>query len=233
MAESTEDKKKKERPKKVRHEDLTLDMFIESNLKICSEVMLPISQCLLSNASRVEDIQVVYSHPQPIAQCYNWLAKNMPHVDIKETFSTAVAAQMAKTEPHSAAIASDFAAKAYDVPVLRQRIEDNAQNYTRFWVIGTESPGRTGSDKTSIMFSIKDGVGALHEVLKPFSKHTINMTKIESRPFRKKPWEYIFFVDIEGHVEDPSIKEALADMTGCAQFLKVLGSYPRSSRMLA
>ena len=212
--------------------NLTLDMFIESPLQICSEVMLAISQCLLSTERKLEDIKVVYSHPQPIAQCYNWLAKNMPQADIKETFSTAVAAQMAKTEPGSAAIASEFAAQTHEVPILRQRIEDNAQNYTRFWVIGRQSPGRTGSDKTSIMFSIKDGVGALHEILKPFSTHAINMTKIESRPFRKKPWEYIFFIDIEGHQQDTSIRCALDEVGASAQFMKVLGSYPRSDRML-
>ena len=212
--------------------NLTLDMFIESPLQICSEVMLAISQCLLSTELKLDDIKVVYSHPQPIAQCYNWLAKHMPHADIKETFSTAIAAQMAKTEPGSAAIASEFAAKAHEVPILRQRIEDNAQNYTRFWIIGQQSPGRTGSDKTSIMFSIKDGVGALHEILKPFSTHAINMTKIESRPFRKKPWEYIFFIDIEGHQQDNPIRCALDEVAASAQFMKVLGSYPRSDRML-
>ena len=212
--------------------NLTLDMFIESPLQICSEVMLAISQCLLSTERKLDAIKVVYSHPQPIAQCYNWLAKHMPHADIKETFSTAIAAQMAKTEPGSAAIASEFAAKAHEVPILRQRIEDNAQNYTRFWIIGQQSPGRTGSDKTSIMFSIKDGVGALHEILKPFSTHAINMTKIESRPFRKKPWEYIFFIDIEGHQQDNPIRCALDEVAASAQFMKVLGSYPRSDRML-
>ena len=212
--------------------NLTLDMFIESPLQICSEVMLAISQCLLSTERKLDAIKVVYSHPQPIAQCYNWLAKHMPHADIKETFSTAIAAQMAKTEPGSAAIASEFAAKAHEVPILRQRIEDNAQNYTRFWIIGQQSPGRTGSDKTSIMFSIKDGVGALHEILKPFSTHAINMTKIESRPFRKKPWEYIFFIDIEGHQQDNPIRCAIDEVAASAQFMKVLGSYPRSDRML-
>lgn len=211
--------------------NLTLDMFIDSPLQICSEVMLAISQCLLSREQRLEDIRVVYSHPQPIAQCYNWIAKNLSHADIKETFSTAIAAQTAKTEPASAAIASEFAAVTHEVPILRRRIEDNAQNYTRFWVIGTRSPGRTGNDKTSVMFSIKDGVGALHDILRPFSTYGINMTKIESRPFRKKPWEYIFFIDIEGHQEDGHVKAALAELAASAQFLKVLGSYPRSSRM--
>ncbi|MEI6126366.1 MAG: prephenate dehydratase [Pseudomonadota bacterium] len=210
--------------------NLTLDMFIESGLHICAEVMLEISQCLLSHAQSLDDIRVVYSHPQALAQCYSWLAKNLPHADIKETFSTAMAAKTAKQEPHSAAIASEFAAKTYGVPIVQLRIEDNAQNYTRFWVIGSTSPGRTGDDKTSLMFSIKDGVGALHDMLEPFARHSINLTKIESRPFRKKPWEYIFFIDIEGHTDDEPIQRAIDEVADKSQFIKVLGSYPKSNR---
>jgi len=116
--------------------NLTLDMFIESNLQICAEIMLEISQCLLSTAANPEEIRVVYSHPQALAQCYNWLAKNLPHAEIKETFSTAMAAKTASAEPGSAAVASEFASKIYGVPICRLRIEDNAQNFTRFWVIG-------------------------------------------------------------------------------------------------
>ncbi len=212
--------------------NLTLDMFIESPLKICAEVMLEISHCLLSHTSSLEDIKVVHSHPQPIAQCYSWISKYLPHVEIKETYSTAIAAKMAKDNPEVAAIASEFAGKLYDVPVVKRSIEDNSQNYTRFWVIGTNSPGRTGHDKTSLMFSIKDGVGALHSLLLPFSKHKINMTKIESRPFQKKPWEYIFFIDIEGHVEDESIAQAIDEVSRSAHFMKVLGSYPRSAPVI-
>lgn len=209
--------------------NLTLDMFIESSLNICAEVMLEISQCLLSFAEKTDDIKVVYSHQQALAQCYNWLSKNMPDTEIKETFSTAAAAQMAKKDPASAAIASDFAARLYGIPVLKQKIEDNTNNFTRFWVIGKKTPGRTGSDKTSLMFSIKDGVGALHTMLYPFAKHNINMTKIESRPFRKKPWEYIFFIDIEGHQEDEHINNALEEVAHLSQFIKVLGSYPKGN----
>jgi len=208
--------------------NLTLDMFIESPLQICSEVMLEISHCLLSHAARLEDIRVVYSHPQALAQCYSWLSKYVPHAEMKETFSTAVAAQMAQQDSSSAAIAGAYAAKVYGLPVCKPKIEDNPQNYTRFWVIGTASPGRTGHDKTSLMFSIKDGVGALHDMLQPFAKHQINLSKIESRPFRKKPWEYIFFIDIEGHAEDRNVQAALEGVARAAQFMKILGSYPRS-----
>ncbi|MCX8042701.1 MAG: prephenate dehydratase [Desulfobacterota bacterium] len=212
--------------------NLTLDMFIESPLHICAEVLLEISQCLLSHAPSLEDITVVYSHPQALAQCYNWLAKNLPHAEIKETFSTAMAAKMAQEQPHVAAIASEFAAKTYGVPVCRLRIEDNPHNFTRFWVIGSTSPGRTGCDKTSLMLSIKDGVGALYNILAPFADNGINLTKIESRPFRKKPWEYIFFIDLEGHQEDQPVSRAIDRVTAMSQFIKVLGSYPKGSRLL-
>jgi len=212
--------------------NLTLDMFIESPLQICAEVLLEISQCLLSHAATLEDITVVYSHPQALAQCYNWLTKNLPHAEIKETFSTAMAAKMAQGKPHIAAVASEFAATTYGVPICRKRIEDNPHNYTRFWVIGSASPGKTGCDKTSLMLSIKDGVGALFNILSPFANNNINLTKIESRPFRKKPWEYIFFIDLEGHQEEAHVKRAIDQVTTMAQFIKVLGSYPKGSRLL-
>jgi chorismate mutase/prephenate dehydratase len=210
--------------------NLTLDMFIESPLQICSEVLLEISHALLSRSACLEDITTVYSHPQPIAQCYDWISKNLAHAEVKEVFSTAMAAKMAREDPQIAAIASEFAAKIYGVPVLKRKIEDNPQNFTRFWVIGKMSPGRTGEDKTSLMFSIRDGVGALYEMLEPFAKHHINLTKIESRPFRKKPWEYIFFIDIEGHIEDDNVKSALDMVTRNSEFMKVLGSYPKGQK---
>ena len=209
--------------------NLTLDMFIESPLQICSEVMLEISQCLLSHTGNLEGIKVVYSHPQALAQCYNWLVKNLPNAEIKETFSTAIAAKKACEESGTAAIASEFASRIYNIPIVKPKIEDNARNYTRFWVIGTQSPGRTGNDKTSLMFSIKDGVGALYAALEPFGKNGINLTKIESRPFRKKPWEYIFFIDIEGHINDSNIQSAIDEVKGSSEFIKVLGSYPRAN----
>ena len=210
--------------------NLTLDMFIESPLQICAEVMLEISHSLLSRHDRLEDIRTVYSHPQALAQCYGWLNKHLAHAEVKEVFSTAMAAKLALEEPHTAAIASEFAAKIYGIPVLKHKIEDNPQNFTRFWVIGKQSPGRTGDDKTSLMFSIRDGVGALSEMLDPFANNSINLTKIESRPFRKKPWEYIFFIDIEGHVADANVKKALAKVTRNSQFMKVLGSYPKGKK---
>jgi len=209
--------------------NLTLDMFFDSPLQICAEVMLNISQCLLSNEKKAENIKVIYSHPQAIAQCYTWISRNLPDVKVKETLSTAMAARTAKAEQGAAAIASEFAAKTYRLPVLKARIEDNPHNYTRFWVIGHKSPGSTGKDKTSLMYSIRDGVGALYQLLQPFSDNGINLTKIESRPFRKKPWEYIFFIDIEGHMDDPVIRKTIDSLASASRFMKVLGSYPRSA----
>ena len=209
--------------------NLTLDMFIDSEVQICAEVMLEISHCFLSMEENIEAIKTVFSHPQAIAQCYNWIQNNLSHAEVKETFSTAMAAQTAKKEPQSAAIASEYAGKTYGLPILKRKIEDNTKNYTRFWVIGPQSPGRTGNDKTSLMFSIKDGIGALHSMLHPFAKNNINLTKIESRPVREKPWAYIFFIDIEGHIEDKNVKDAINELSGASQFVKVLGSYPRAN----
>lgn len=208
--------------------NLTLDLFIDSHLKICAEILLKVAHHLLSKSGKVEDVKRVYSHPQAIAQCTNWLAKNLPHIPVKEVFSTAKAAQHAAEDENVAAIASEFAAKHYNLRIVRRDIEDIAQNFTKFWVIGKKSPGRTGNDKTSIMISLKDGVGALYHMLEPFAGQEINLTKIESRPFKKRPWEYIFFIDIEGHAQDENVSLALQEIQKSSQFHKVLGSYPKS-----
>ena len=208
--------------------NLTLDLFIDSSLQICAEILLHVSHNLLSKTGRIEDIKRIYSHPQALPQCRNWLAKNLPHIPVKEVFSTAKAAQHAVEDQNVAAIASAFAARYYCLKTVRKSIEDVAENFTKFWVIGKKSPGRTGNDKTSIMFSLRDGVGALHQMLEPFSDQGINLTKIESRPFKKRPWEYIFFIDIEGHVQDENVSSALDEVKKRSQFLKILGSYPRS-----
>jgi len=206
----------------------TLDMFIDSQLKICAEILLEVSHHLLSKKGKLEGIKEIYSHSQAIAQCSNWLERNVPTIPVLEVFSTAKAAQAAAGSTKVAAIAGEFAAKFYGLKPIFRNIEDNPKNFTRFWVIGKKSTGATGEDKTSVMLSIKDGVGALHRTLKPFAKYKINLTKIESRPFRQRPWEYIFFVDMEGHIEDKNIKRALDEVKNTAQFLKILGSYPRS-----
>lgn len=206
----------------------TLDMFVDSNLQIVAEVMLEISHSLLSKSGNIEDIKKVYSHPQAIAQCRNWLAKNLPNVPVMETASTALAAQMVAGDPEAAAIASEFAANIYDLKIVKKRIEDNVNNFTRFLVIGKKSPDRSGSDKTSVMFAVKDEAGALYRMLEPFSEHNINLTKIESRPMKTRAWEYLFFLDMEGHISEPHVKEAIDELSKICLFTKVLGSYPRS-----
>lgn len=204
----------------------TLDMFIDSNLLIYGEVLQEVSHHLLSKSGTAEDVKKICSHPHAIAQCRNWLETHMPHMPVSEVASTARAAEMCMDDPSLAAIASELAAQLYGLKIMKSRIEDNLNNFTRFLVLSQKPPERTGKDKTSLMLSIKDKVGALYDLLRPFASHGLSMTKIESRPSRRKAWEYIFFVDIEGHVEEERVKKALEDITGRCLFMKVLGSYP-------
>lgn len=204
----------------------TLDMFINSDLKIIAEIMLEISHHLLSKSGRMEQITKIISHPQPLAQCRHWLETNLPDVPLIDVSSTAAAAQMVAEDDSAAAIASSAAAVQYGLQVVKARIEDNPHNFTRFLIIGRKSPGKGDDDKTSIMFSIKDEPGILYRMLEPFSKRKINLTKIESRPMKQKAWEYVFFLDLIGHSDDETIAEALKELRPHCHFLKVLGSYP-------
>lgn len=204
----------------------TLDMFIDYDLKIAAEVLLEISQNLLSRSGDKASVKKIYSHPQPTAQCRNWLESNMPGVPIFEAASTAKAAEAASRDEDAAAIASEMAARLYDLQFIERHIEDNKDNYTRFLVITRAYPAKTGRDKTSIMFSIKDRPGALYDILRPFRKAKINLTKIESRPSKRRAWEYIFFVDMEGHIEDKKVRKAINEIGDSCLFLKHLGSYP-------
>lgn len=206
----------------------TLDMFVDSSLLICGEVSLEITHNLLAQTDNLSAITKVYSHPHALAQCRGWLENNLPGVPIYEVSSTAKAAELVLEEPTAAAIASEAAAHLYGLKVLKKRIEDHLHNYTRFLVIGKKPAQRSGDDKTSILFSVKDRVGALYHMLEPFARHGINLTKIESRPSRTKLWEYVFFLDLEGHVEDGPVRAALEELSERCLFLKVLGSYPRS-----
>jgi chorismate mutase/prephenate dehydratase len=207
----------------------TLDMFIDSEVKICGEILVRISHDLLARDGKPEDIAKIYSHPQALAQCRRYLNKNFPKVELAETVSTAKAAQMAAGDPKAAAIASSLASDLYGLKVVESRIEDYPHNYTRFLVLGRQVCGRTGKDKTSLLFSIPDSPGSLYQVLRPFSEKSINLTKVESRPIKDQPWEYVFFVDFEGHNTDPHIQEAISELKKKVLFLKFLGSYPRSS----
>ena len=204
----------------------TLDMFVDSNLMIYGEVMQEISHHLMSQSGKMEDIKTVYSHPHALAQCRNWLDTNLPNIPVAETPSTSRAAERCGKEPGAASIASELAAQMYDLQILRSRIEDNINNFTRFLVLCKHSSDPTGKDKTSIMLSVKDKSGALYDLLQPFASNGINMTKIESRPSRRKAWEYIFFVDVEGHMTEDRIHRTLEELKGRCLFVKILGSYP-------
>ncbi|HUO56847.1 MAG TPA: prephenate dehydratase [bacterium] len=206
----------------------TLDLFVESDLRICSEIFMPITYTLMSKSGELDKVKKVYSHPQALGQCRVWLEANLPNVAIVESASTARAAQVAATESSAAAIAPDLAAKLYKLKPIAKRIEDMQDNYTRFLVIGKSGSEKTGDDKTSIMVSIKDKVGALFSLLYPFEKQGINLTSIESRPSRKKAWDYYFFIDFLGHVDDPKTQKVLREIEKASLTVKVLGSYPRS-----
>ena len=203
----------------------SLDMFVDSDAKICSEITLDISHNLLANCGR-NKIRRIYSNPQVFGQCRLWLQENIPCAEQVEVSSTTRAAQIAKKEKNSACIASLLAAKVYGLNVLAKEIEDSPHNFTRFLVIGNTLVPPSQDTKTSLMFSIKDKVGALHDMLVPFKKYRINLTKIESRPSKKKAWDYYFFVDLEGHYKDKRVKKAVRELENKCTFLKVLGSYP-------
>jgi chorismate mutase/prephenate dehydratase len=205
----------------------TLDVFLESDLKIISEISLEIHHYLLSKENSIDKIKKIYSHPQAIAQCRNWIGENLPEAEIFETESTISAVKKVMKEKNAAAIASEIASSMYNLNIIAERIEDFRENITRFLVIGSEFAEKTGNDKTSILFSIKDRVGALHDILSYFKEENINLTKIESRPSKKKAWEYVFFVDFIGHKDDINVKKALRNVEKSSIFLKVLGSYPK------
>jgi chorismate mutase/prephenate dehydratase len=205
----------------------TLDMFMSSELKIIAEILLPISHDLLNLSGEIKDVRRILSHPQALGQCRNWLEENLPDVPLTDISSTASAAQQAAEDASVAAIASEAAATLYGLRVVRHKIEDNPDNFTRFLVVGSEMQSASGNDKTSIMFSVNDEAGILYHMLEPFSKRDINLAKIESRPMKGRAWEYIFFLDMEGHIEEPRIASAVEELREHCQFLKVLGSYPK------
>ncbi|NOS70660.1 MAG: prephenate dehydratase [Verrucomicrobia bacterium] len=203
----------------------TLDMFVESELKIVSQIVLPIQQCLLSNSPRAR-IKKLYAHPQSLAQCRGWIQNNLPRVEIIETSSNARSAELAAKEKNAAALAGLLAAEKYQLDVLERDIQDNAANATRFLVLGRKCSPPTGRDRTSLMVSMSDKVGALHHALAAFRRCGINLTKIESRPSKRKAWEYFFFIDCDGHAQDKKVAKAMASLEQECSYVKVLGSYP-------
>jgi len=204
----------------------TFDLLVDSDLKICSQVMLKISHALLSTSTDIKKIKNIYSNPQVFGQCRHWLEKFLPNAGQIWVSSTTQAAQKVKKIKNSASIGSSLAAQVYGLKIVKKDIQDISHNTTRFLVISKQDVPQTKNDRTSILFSIKDKVGALHAMLTPFVKNKINLTKIESRPSKKRAWDYYFFVDFKGHHQDKNVKKALDQLDGMCKYLKVLGSYP-------
>lgn len=205
----------------------TLDLFVDSPLHICAQILLRIEHCLMASIPR-EEITTLYSHPQALGQCRGWILKNFPAADLVEVSSTTKAVQIARDQAAqgAAAIGSPLAAEMYGLTLLEESIQDRATNTTRFLVIGEKTCPPTGNDRTSILFVIHDRPGSLVKALQAFDQFHINMSKIESRPSKRKDWEYIFYVDLAGHCEDTKVSEALAELGNHCSLVKLLGSYP-------
>ena len=203
----------------------TLDMFVDSELKIVSQIVLRVQQCLMSNTPRAQ-IKKLYVHPQSLAQCRGWIQNNLPRVELVETSSNARSAELAAKEKGAAALGGLLAAEKYKLRVLEQDIQDNAANATRFLVLGRQCSPPTGDDRTSLMISVADKAGALHQAIAAFRRYRINLTKIESRPSKRKAWEYFFFIDCQGHAEDKKVAKAIHVLGAHCNFVKILGSYP-------
>ncbi len=204
----------------------TLDLLVEAELKICAEAYLDIHLYLLSRSGKAANIRKIVSHPQALAQCRGWLTSHLPKIPVEEVSSTAHAAELAAADPNLAAVSSRLAKELYGLEAVEENIEDNPNNITRFLVIGYQTTKPSGDDKTSLVFSVKDEVGVLYRMLDPFAKNRINLTKIESRPLKNKPWEYLFFLDLRGHVKEPRVRRAIEKLEKSCLFIKILGSYP-------
>ena len=205
----------------------TLDLFVDSPLHICSQILLRIENCLMAAIPRSE-IRTLYSHPQVFGQCRAWIHKNFPQADLVEVSSTTKAAQIAQEQAKqgAAALGGPLAAEIYGLDLLETSIQDSATNTTRFLVIGEKTCPPTGHDRTSVLFAIHDRPGSLVKALQAFDNFHINLSKIESRPSKRKDWEYVFYVDLAGHCEDPQVSEALAGLHQHCSMIKLLGSYP-------
>ncbi len=207
----------------------TLDSFMDSSLKICGEVELRIHQHFMVGINTDKNnISRVYSHAQSLAQCRQWLNSNFPAIERVAVSSNAEAAKRVQGEWNSAAIAGDMACELYDLEKLHEKIEDNPDNSTRFLIIGREEVPKSGKDRTSVVVSVRNKPGALHDLLEPFQRHGVDMTRLESRPSRNSNWTYVFFIDFEGHIEDQAVSKVLDELNSQVIELKVLGSYPRA-----
>jgi chorismate mutase/prephenate dehydratase len=209
----------------------TLDLLIATPLRICGEIELRVQQNLMSRAEKISAVNKIYSHAQSLAQCNGWLSQNLPGVERVPVTSNAEAARRAAGEPGAAAIAGEAAAERYQLGVLARAIEDDPNNTTRFLVLGSLEAGPTGRDRTSLVMSAENRPGAVHALLTPLAQHRVSMTRIESRPARARSalWEYVFFIDVEGHQDDEPVARALAELKRLAPYLKILGSYPAAN----
>ena len=204
----------------------TLDLLLATPARVCGEVMLPIHQCIMSRSGGLAAVRKVYSHTQSLAQCQRWLAQHLPRAEREAVVSNAEAARVAAKERGAAAIASKTAAELYGLEILSRNIEDEAKNTTRFLVLGAEESSPSGKDKTSLILSTRNVPGAIHALLTPLAKNGVSMTKLESRPARTGLWEYVFYVDIEGHGAEANVARALREIERKAALYKNLGSYP-------
>ncbi len=209
--------------------DSTLDCLLDSELRLCGEIELTVHHALVSNALDITQVQRVLAHEQALAQCRKWLARNLPQAKLENALSNADALVKVRNDVTQAAIASEDAAKLYGMNVLCANIEDFVANATRFLIIGRDRLAATGHDKTSILLSKKSVPGSLLKLLEPFARHGINMTKIESHPSRKGNWEYVFFIDFDGHADDPTVSLLFEELKEEAPLFKMLGSYPKSA----
>jgi chorismate mutase/prephenate dehydratase len=208
----------------------TLDLIAQTPLSICGEARLRVQQHLMTNCAGLDDVRRVYSHAQSLAQCTRWLARHLPRAARIPVASNAEAARLAAGEPGAAAIAGENAAEIHAVPILTRNIEDEPNNTTRFWVLGNHATGASGHDQTSVMIACPNKPGALVAVLEPFARNGVSMSRVESRPSRVEMWDYVFFVDVEGHVTDAPVARALAEVRDIAPHVKLLGSYPASAQ---
>ncbi len=206
----------------------TLDCLLNANVSICGEVLLPIHHHLLTQAGSLSDLRRIYAHPQALAQCQRWLMQHLPSVETLPVSSNGEAARRVQNEAGAAAIASEAAAGLYHLQILAARIEDEPDNTTRFLVIGKQAVPASGADKTSLLLATSNQPGALYHLLAPFARHGVSLTRIESRPSRRAAWDYVFFIDIEGHSSDPRLVEALAEVRSTASETRILGSYPKA-----
>ncbi len=204
----------------------SLDLLLETPLKICGEVVLRVHQYLLRKQADMRDLKIVYSHAQSFAQCHEWLNQNLPGVQRITVASNAEAARLAAEQADAAAIAGETAAEIYGLTALASNIEDEPNNTTRFLVLGSHDAGPSGRDKTSLVMAAPNKPGAMHDLLGPFARNGVSMSKLESRPSGAGLWEYVFYVDVEGHQQDAGVAHAIAELKNLAPFLKILGSYP-------